>query len=210
MVFTPLLHGATGFGRAIEGDLAELAGSEIEVSDIAEAGYGFGESEGVDASRLSLVGVGYGGALALLTAGARPGIYSAVVAVDPITDWSIELGECDPAWRTWVSDQYGMPLTNPDKYALRTPATFSSVIDVPVVLISTESAPVYRRAQTELFAAYLDASGIAYELIEAPDEPLTATLERVSQKLSAHGEPESTPVEAAPEPVAEPEAAPLG
>lgn len=190
VVFTPLLHGATGFGKAIEGDLADLATSEIEVSDIAEAGYGFGEAEGVDANRLSLVGVGFGGALALLTAGARPGIYGSVVAIDPITDWSIELAECDPAWRTWVSSQYGMPLTHPDKYALRTPATFSTVIDVPVVLVSTVSAPVYRRAQTELFAAYLDASGVAYDLIEADDEPLTATLERVSQKLWAASEAE--------------------
>jgi dipeptidyl aminopeptidase/acylaminoacyl peptidase len=184
-VFTPLLHGATGFGHAIESDLADLANTEIESSDIAEAGYGLGEDEGIDSSKMALVGVGYGGTLGLVTAGARPGIYSAVVAIDPITDWAIELGECDPSWRNWVSAQYGMPLTNPDKYALRSPSTFSSVIDVPVILVSTASAPVYRQAQIELFAAYLDATGVAYEHIEAPDEPLTATLERVSRRLAS-------------------------
>jgi dipeptidyl aminopeptidase/acylaminoacyl peptidase len=183
-VFTPLLHGATGFGKAIEQDLADLAHSEIESSDIAEAGYGLGESSEIDAEKLALVGVGFGGALALLTAGARPGIYSAVVAIDPITDWAIELGESDPAWRNWVSTQYGMPLTHPDRFALRTPATFAAVIDVPLILVGTQSAPVHRQAQLELFEAYLDANGVAYEHIDAGDETLAVTLERVSRRLA--------------------------
>lgn len=184
-VFTPVLHGSTGFGKGVEEDLADLSATEIEVSDIAEAGWALGEAEGIDPDRLALVGVGYGGTLALLTAGARPGIYSAVVAIDPITEWSIELGECDPSWRNWITTQYGMPLTHPDRYALRTPSTFAAVIDVPVILVSTAGAPVYRQAQTELLAAWLTEAGVAFEELGVPDEPLTATLERVSHKLAA-------------------------
>ena len=183
-VFTPVLHGSTGFGKGVEADLADLSSTEIEVSDIAEAGWALGEAEGIDASRLALVGVGFGGTLALLTAGARPGIYSAVVAIDPITEWSIELGECSPSWRNWVTTQYGMPLTNPDRYALRTPSTFAAVIDVPVILVSTAGAPVYRQAQTELMAAWLTEMGVPFEELGVPVEPLTATLERVGQKLA--------------------------
>ena len=183
-VFTPLLHGSTGFGKAIEQDLADLAHSEIELSDIAEAGYGLGEASEIDAAKMALVGVGFGGALALLTAGARPGIYSAVVAIDPITEWAIELGESEPAWRNWVSAQYGMPLTHPDRFALRSPATFAAVIDVPVILVATGPSAVHRQAQLELFEAYLDANNVAFEHIDAGDEPLAATLERVSRKLA--------------------------
>ncbi|MEJ7900876.1 MAG: prolyl oligopeptidase family serine peptidase [Thermomicrobiales bacterium] len=183
-VFTPLLHGSTGFGKAIEQDLADLASSEIETSDIAEAGYGLGESNDIDAAKLALVGVGFGGTLALLTAGARPGIYSTIVAIDPITDWAIELGEAELAWRNWVSANYGMPLTNPDKFALRTPATFAAVVDVPVILVSTQSAEVHRQAQLELFEAYLDANGVAFEHVDAGDETLAVTLERVSHRLA--------------------------
>ena len=186
-VFTPVLHGSTGFGKGVEGDLADLSATEIEVSDIAEAGWALGEASGIDAGNLVLVGVGYGATLALLTVGARPGIYSAVVAIDPITEWSIELGECPPSWRNWVSQQYGMPLTHPDRYALRTPSTFAAVTDVPVVLVTTATAPVYRQAQTELLAAWLTSTGVAFEELGVPDEPLTATLERVSHKLAALG-----------------------
>jgi len=183
-VLTPLLHGSTGFGHAIEQDLADLAHSEIEISDIAEAGLGLGEASEIDAAKLALVGVGFGGALALLTAGARPGIYSAVIAIDPITDWAIELGEAKPAWRNWVSSQYGMPLTHPDRFTLRSPATFAAVIDVPVILVATGSAAVHRQAQLELFEAYLNGNEVAFEHIDTGDEPLPATLERVSLKLA--------------------------
>jgi hypothetical protein len=77
-----------------------------------------------------------------------------------------------------------MPLSSPDKYALRTPATFAAVIDVPLILVGASSAPVHRQAQLELFEAYLDANGVAYEHIDADDATLAATLERVSRKLA--------------------------
>jgi len=183
-VLTPVLHGATGFGIAVEQDLADFSASELEVSDLAEAGFALAEASEIDAAKLSLVGHGYGGTLALLVAGARPGIYSSVVAIDPITDWPIELGEADAAWRNWVSRQYGMPLTNPDKFAMRTPATYAAVIDVPLILVGTSSAPVHRQAQLELFEAFLDANGVAYEHIDATEDTLAATLEQVSRKLA--------------------------
>ena len=187
-VFAPVLHGASGFGYAVEQDLAELADTELEISDIAEAGRGLGvpgSGSGVDAARIALVGHGFGGTLALLTAGARPGIYSAVVAIDPITDWPTELEAADAAWRTWVTRQYGLPRTNPDRYALRTPATFGAVIDVPLTLISTDAAPGHRREMLAEFLAYLAESGVEAEHVEAGDEPLGAVLRAVSKRLAA-------------------------
>jgi dipeptidyl aminopeptidase/acylaminoacyl peptidase len=181
---TPVIHGASGFGSAVENDLRDYADSELESNDLAEAGRALGREENVDASRIALVGHGLGGALALVTAGARPGVYGAVVAIDPITDWSVELGGADVAWRTWVTDRFGMPLTHADHYALRTPATFSAVIDVPIVLVRTERAPEHRKLQLDLFTEDLDELGIAYQVIEAPDEPLSATLRRIGREVA--------------------------
>jgi dipeptidyl aminopeptidase/acylaminoacyl peptidase len=206
-VLTPVLHGATGFGAAVEGDLAELAHTELEVSDIAEAGYALGEDGAIDPARLTLVGNGFGGTLALLTAGARPGVYSAVVAIDPITDWAIEVGEASPAWRNWVNRTYGMPLSSTDVFALRSPATFAAVIDVPLVLVGTSAAPVHRQAQLELFEAYLDATGVEYEHIDAGEDTLAAILASVSARLAERSAPapEAPASDEAPAPVADDE-----
>jgi len=184
-VLTPVIHGATGFGAAVENDLAELADSEIEIADVIEAGVALGNIADVDDRKLAVVGHGYGGALALLSAGARPGVYSAVAAVDPITDWSIELENAGAPWRNWVSRQYGMPLTERDRYALRSPETFAAVIDIPLILVST-GVSASRRIQLESFIAYLDEVGVTYELIEADGESIPAVLRKVGRRLANH------------------------
>jgi dipeptidyl aminopeptidase/acylaminoacyl peptidase len=183
-VLTPVLHGATGFGQSVMNDLAELADRELETSDLAEAGLALVAGEDVDAARLAIVGDGFGGTLALLTAGARPGIYTAVVAIDPISDWRLEFAEANPVWRTWLTRQYGLPRTNPDRYALRTPSTFAAVIDVPLILVSTEGASEGRKQQFDQLIAYLDESGVTWERIDAPAETRAQTLQRVAQRLS--------------------------
>ncbi|MBA2278227.1 MAG: prolyl oligopeptidase family serine peptidase, partial [Chloroflexia bacterium] len=198
-VLTPVLHGATGFGVSVEHDLTELADREIEVNDIVEAGLAFSERDDVLADRLTLVGHGYGGTLALITAGGRPGLFRAVVAIDPILDWTIELDHTSTPWRAWVLQQYGAPLTHPDRYALRTPATFAAVIDVPLLLVCTAGAPDHRRTQLGDFTAYLDAVGVAYERVETEPGPIGLTLREVERTLHARFRPEHHP-----EPVPEP------
>lgn len=183
-VLTPVLHGAAGFGEAIENDLREFADTELEITDIAEAARALGKEGSVDPAQVALVGHGFGGALALSAAGARPGSFAAVVAIDPIVDWTIELANADLQWRGWVTDRYGMPLTHADVYALRTPATFSAVIDIPTILVRTAGASESRRVQFDLLTQDLDEVGVAYTVIDAPAEPLSATLRRVGKEVS--------------------------
>ena len=138
------------------------------------------------AGRGAVAGAGLGGTLALLTAGARPGIYSAVVAIDPILDWTMELDGASGPWRNWVLRQFGAPVTHPDRYAMRTPATFAALIDVPLALVRTANASPARRAQLEAFTDYLDASGVAYEVTDAPAQSLALTLREIGTFLSQH------------------------
>lgn len=183
-VLSPVLHGARGFGEAIENDLREYANTEIEITDIAEAARALGKEDGIDPSQVVVVGHGFGGALALSTAGARPGSLGGVVAIDPIVDWTIELANADVQWRSWVTDRFGMPLTHADHYALRTPATFSAVIDIPTILVRTANASESRRVQVDLLTQDLDSVGVKYTVVDAPAEPLAATLRRVSIQVA--------------------------
>ena len=183
-VLSPVVHGASGFGDAIENDLREFSDTELEITDIAEAARALGKEEGIDPSQVVVVGHGFGGALALSTAGARPGSFGAIVAIDPIVDWAIEISNADVHWRGWVTDRFGMPLTHADTYALRTPATFSAVIDIPTILVRTANASESRKTQFNLLTQDLDSVGVPYTVVDAPAEPLTATLRRVSTKLA--------------------------
>ncbi|HYH11169.1 MAG TPA: prolyl oligopeptidase family serine peptidase [Thermomicrobiales bacterium] len=183
-VLSPVMHGATGFGTAVEDDLADYSDSELEAADLAAAGEALGEREGVDASKLVVIGHGYGGTLAMVAAGARPGIFSTVVAIDPITDWTLELDQADRAWRQWVIRQYGLPLTNADRYALRAPETFAGVIGGDLILVSTPAAPEGRAAQMLAFRLLLDELGIAYTHLEVDTMTPPATLYEVGQYLA--------------------------
>ncbi|MDQ4099705.1 MAG: prolyl oligopeptidase family serine peptidase [Chloroflexota bacterium] len=202
-VLTPVLHGATGFGLAVETDLAALADGEVEVGDIAEAAHTFGFLDDVMEDKLALVGHGFGGTLALLTAGGRPGIFSAVIAIDPILDWVVELDHAPAPWRQWIMRQYGTPLTHPDRYALRTPTTFAAVLDIPLLLVSTAQAPAHRRAQLDAFTAFLDAIGIDHERVETEPGPLAVTLREVERALRARFRPGAPPSETDDEPSAD-------
>ena len=183
-VLSPVLHGAAGFGADIENDLREYANTELEITDIAESARALGKEEGVNPAQIAVVGTGIGGALALSTAGARPGAFGAVVAINPITDWTIEISNADNNWRNWITDKFGMPLTHADNYALRTPATFSAVLDIPVILVRTADASESRQVQFQAMLDDLDSVGVKYSVVDAPAEPLTATLRRVSQALA--------------------------
>lgn len=182
-VLSPVLHGATGFGADVEHDLIDYANTELEITDIAESARALGKQIELS-EKTGVVGIGLGGALALTAAGARPGTFAAVVAIDPIVDWTIEIANANPLWRNWITNRFGMPLTDADTYAIRTPATFSAVIDAPVVLVLTADASESRCAQFELLKTDLDAVGVTYTVLSAPAEPLAATLRRVSQRLA--------------------------
>ena len=162
-VFSPHLHGAPGFGRKVADGLRLGADAETEVSDLADAASALAGAPDVIADRIAVIGQGYGGSLALLLAGGRPGIVGAVVAIDPIADWESELDQSSGDGRSWLLEQLGLPVAHRARYELRTPATFAAPIDVPVLLIDTASAPPWRRAQHDGLIETLTEYGVPFE-----------------------------------------------
>ncbi len=136
-VFQANLRGTPGLGRGILNGLADLADFEAETDDIVAAAQILRADESVDVSQLAIMGIGFGGSLALTGAGGRPGQFSAVVAIDPITDWDRAFDEMVPAERAWYQDTFGLPIVEAGRYALRTPSTFAGVVDAPILLVTT-------------------------------------------------------------------------
>lgn len=167
VVFAPNLRGATGAGRAFTNRLAELVDQEIETADLTDVAVALRGAEGIDGERIAIAGRGFGGTLALLAASSRPGHYAAVVAVDPILDWDREIDTASGSWRSWIIGTFGLPGLHGGRYALRTPATFAPLLDVPLLLVGTPATSRVRVAQLDEFAAILDELGVGYERADA-------------------------------------------
>ncbi|MDP9355909.1 MAG: prolyl oligopeptidase family serine peptidase [Chloroflexota bacterium] len=184
IVYAPHLRGTPGFGRAVADGLRAAADTEVEVADLADAAVALGEIGGVDGNRLAIAGQGYGATLALLAAGARPGAFTAVVAVDPIVDWDLELDLAGPSWRRWLVSQFGLPVAGRGRYALRTPTMFAALIDVPLLLLGSADAPAGRADQLDAFSATLRDLGVAFDREDLPAaEPEVATATRIATFL---------------------------
>ena len=170
-VFHASLRGADGLGRNIRLGLEELADFEAETDDIVATVTTLSQQTPALPERLAIMGSGYGGSLALTAAGGRPGLFAAVVAIDPIVDWDHAFDMADPTDRTWYQRTFGLPLADGGRYALRTPTTFAGVIDVPVLLVTTSPE---RAAALAPLTETLDEFGIHYGHV-ALDNPSSHT-----------------------------------
>ncbi|MEZ4504728.1 MAG: prolyl oligopeptidase family serine peptidase [Thermomicrobiales bacterium] len=183
-VIVPTLPGTPGYGKKIVNALKERAGTEAEISDLVDLANWARGLDFVDSSRLYLVGDGYGGALALLLAGARPGVADGVAVIDPVTDWDDELDQADDEFASWYLEYLGLPSANRGKSALRTPTTFAGVLDLPVLLVGTSRASLGRSIQLERFAAALDELQVPYARVTSENESTWLTTEKVAGFLA--------------------------
>lgn len=189
-VIVPTLPGTPGYGKKIVKALQDRAGAEAEISDLVDLAAWARGLEGIDSTRLALVGEGYGGALALLLPGARPGVVDAVAVIDPVTDWDDELDQTSDEFAHWYLTWLGLPSAHRGKSALRTPTTFAGVLDLPVLLVGTSRASLGRAVQLERYAAALDELGVPYARETSENESTWQTAERVATFLTNPHVPE--------------------
>ncbi len=200
-VFAPILPGSPGLGKKIQNDLqGETA--EAETLTLLETITAVREFEAVDGHSIAIVGWGYGGALALVLAGARPGSVQAVVAIDPVCDWDDEFDQSTRDWREWQVRNFGLPTLSRGKHALRTPATFIGVADSPLLLIGTDRATDGRASQLASLLAIMQELETPHTHESAGKESLWETGERAARFIRETFGPNRAP---APEPTPEPE-----
>ena len=124
-----------------------------------------GKTGVADPGKLFIVGWSYGGYAALQSAVLEPGLFKAVVAIAPVTDFEMRKAE----WRDWdnrrlIEAQMG---TGPH-IKEGSPAQNASKISVPVLMFHGELDRNVRITQSRLMAKRLREAGRQVELVEYP------------------------------------------
>ncbi|HEV2108812.1 MAG TPA: prolyl oligopeptidase family serine peptidase [Thermomicrobiales bacterium] len=176
-------RGSPGSGRAIAHGLRDATDPEIAVSDLVDVAASLRARDDVMADSLAVVGRGFGGTLALLSA-SRPGTFQAFVAIDPIVDWDRELDQAASAERRWIIENLGVPSIQRGRIATHSPMTYAGLLDGPVLLLGSEDAPPGRATQLDVLVAILDELGVSYQRQTIqPGEPEAETADRIASFL---------------------------
>ena len=192
-VFTPILPGSPGLGKKLFNALSSATSAEAETLTILDTMMAIREFETVDSGPIGIVGTGYGGALALVLAGARPDSVHAAVAIDPVADWDDEFDQGTSEWREWQAKNFGLPSLQRGRHALRTPATFIGVVESPLLLIGTDRASEGRAKQMEQLIGIMQELETPFEFEQAAGQSQWEVGERTAQFLREHFGPNRQP-----------------
>jgi dipeptidyl aminopeptidase/acylaminoacyl peptidase len=130
-------RGSTGYGRNWREALRQPPGPGLtELADLAAVRSSLIAGGVADSARIVLEGGSWGGYLVLLALGAQPGLYQAGIAVVPVADWVATYEDELPAVRALNRALFGgTPAQRPEYYAERSPLSFVSHLQEPVLII---------------------------------------------------------------------------
>ena len=134
-VLAPNFRGSTGYGAEFRNmDLSDPGGGDLE--DVVSSAKWLSKQLEIDSSKIAIMGESYGGFMTLIALTKKPEVFTAGVAVVPITDW-LEMYELsDAAFRRFMEELFeGSPEKKQELYSDRSPFTHISQIKAPVLII---------------------------------------------------------------------------
>jgi dipeptidyl-peptidase-4 len=155
-------RGTANRGLAFEGAIAGHLGS-VEVADQAAAVRQLAAAGEIDASRVVITGTSYGGFMTLMCLIQRPDLFTAGVAVAPVTDQA--------GYDTAYTERYlGDPNADPEAYRRSSPLPRAGELPESLLLIhGAIDENVHLRHSVRLVAA-LQAAGRQVELVLLPED----------------------------------------
>ena len=174
-VFQPNFRGSAGFGRAFaESGYGEWGGKMQD--DISDGVKALMEKGTIDASRVCIIGISYGGYAALAGASLTPELYKCAVSVAGISDlddmitWSRRTYGSDSPIYDYVRKSMGDPDKDTARIRATSPAQQVSRIKAPILLVHGTDDYVVPIAQSRIMKKALDKAGMKTELIELEKE----------------------------------------
>ena len=149
-VLLPNYRGSVGRGREFQqAILHDWGGKEQE--DIAAGGRWLGNRDSVDADRLGVFGISYGGYSVYCQLTMHPEIWAAGVAWVGMTDLELLYEESMPHFKATLEQQLGDPEENADFYRERSPITHVEEIRAPIFIVHGVNDPRCPISQARTF-----------------------------------------------------------
>jgi dipeptidyl aminopeptidase/acylaminoacyl peptidase len=112
-----------------------------------------------------LVGWSYGGYLALLAAGKKPGLWAGVIAGLAITDWLMAYEDSADMIKGYLAALFGgTPQEKPDAYTAASPLTYIEQVSAPILIIQGRHDSRTPARPVQLYADRLRELGKGVEL----------------------------------------------
>jgi dipeptidyl aminopeptidase/acylaminoacyl peptidase len=132
VVLAPDYRGSIGYGSAWrEGVYMDVGGNDFK--DAAMSADYLKTLPYVDADRLGIWGLSYGGFFTLLAVTERPDTFRAAVDVAGVADYAMYYD--DPYHGTWTSSRIGTPEQNPKVYAQASPVSHVDRLTRPLLVL---------------------------------------------------------------------------
>ncbi len=162
-------RGSTGYGRAFQAaNHRDLGGGDLTdyvsgVKFLVDSGY-------VDARRVGITGVSYGGYMTMMAISKTPDVWAAGVEICGITDWFSMYERGSPVLRQYQMGLLGDPVKDKAVYAASSPLTFLGQVKAPLLALAGGNdirVPAY---EAEKVASVLSKEGKTVDLKVYPGE----------------------------------------
>jgi len=164
-VLAPNFRGSTGYGAEFRNmNLSDPGGGDLE--DVVAGAKWLAKRREIDKSKIAIFGQSYGGYMTLMALTKRPEVFTAGVALVPVTDW-LELYELDDAALRKSDEELfgGPPEKKGELYRDRSPINFVSNIRAPVLIKAGRNDPGCHIQPIEKFVKRLEEMKRPHEFI---------------------------------------------
>ena len=168
-VIAPNPRGSTGYGRAfMRANIRDLGGGDLGdyvagVKFLVDSGY-------VDAKRVGITGVSYGGYMTMIALGRAPDVFAAGVEVCGITNWTSMHERGSPALRAYQEGLIGHPVRDREVYERVSPLTYLDRYQAPLLVLQGENDIRVPKYEAEQVVATLRRLGKPVDARYYPNE----------------------------------------
>jgi prolyl oligopeptidase len=172
VVYASNHRGTQDFGKTFY-HADDLKHSDVDLSDVVASKEMLADVAGVDANRVAIMGLSYGGTLALLSSVLYPDTFKAAVDVAGVVDWEGAMSNAAKSWgaaeREYVATELG-DIEDRGRFGRISAVNYVDEIDVPLLIIHGVKDLRVPMPQVERFVEDMKRTGRSPDVLFFEDE----------------------------------------